>query len=86
MIRPWHLRKQPSIKIAFSAVTAHTAIADFGTVISSPWQPLRYGSFWATRFAALLAISPRMHAPSQEKTGIFFDALFSVPTISPIGQ
>jgi hypothetical protein len=36
--------------------------------------------------AAWRAISPRMHAPSHEKTGIFPKSMFSCPTFSPIGH
>src|SRR5512144_325841 len=70
----------------FPAFLTHCAKADGGTVNNSPWQPLRYGSCFATRFAARRAISPRMQAPSQDRTGIFPSSRFLLPIFSPTGQ
>src|SRR5512143_3850643 len=70
----------------FPAFLTHCAKADGGTVNNSPWQPLRYGSSFATRFAARRAISPRMQAPSQDRTGIFPSSRYILPAFSPVGQ
>src|SRR5512147_20579 len=74
------------MRTIFPVFLTHCANADGGTVNNSPWQPLRYGSSFATRFAVRRAISPRIQAPSQDRTGIFPSSRFLLPIFSPTGQ
>ena len=80
MIRPWHLRKQPSIRTTFSAVLIHLEIADAGIVINSPWHPRPYEFPLDTILGASRAIFPLIQAPSQDRTGIFDSLIFFLPT------